>query len=195
MSRTASVTRTTKETDIRVELNLDGSADSTADTGIPFFDHMVQQLGKHAGWDLDVTCKGDLAVDGHHTVEDVGIAIGQALNDALGDKAGVRRFASIVVPLDEAAVEVALDLSGRNFVVFDVPMPAERGPYSEDTAQLIDGEVKQIVTHAHQEARRILREQRDLLERVTRRLLEKEVMEGEELRAMIAAGPTPQLAP
>ena len=125
MSRTASVTRTTKETDIRVELNLDGSADSTADTGIPFFDHMVQQLGKHAGWDLDVTCKGDLAVDGHHTVEDVGIAIGQALNDALGDKTGVRRFASIVVPLDEAAVEVALDLSGRTFVVYEVDVPAE----------------------------------------------------------------------
>ena len=125
MSRTASITRTTKETDIRVELNLDGSANATADTGIPFFDHMVQQLAKHAGWDLDVTCKGDLAVDGHHTVEDVGIAVGQALSEALGDKAGVRRFASIVVPLDEAAVEVALDLSGRNFVVFDVPMPAE----------------------------------------------------------------------
>ena len=81
---------------------------------MPFFDHMLQQLGKHAGWDLDVTCKGDLEVDGHHTVEDVGIAIGQALSEALGDKAGVRRFASIVVPLDEAAVEVALDLSGRN---------------------------------------------------------------------------------
>ena len=125
MSRTASVTRTTKETDIRVELDLDGSASSTADTGIPFFDHMIQQLGKHAGWDLDVTCKGDLQVDGHHTVEDTGIAIGQAMAEALGDKAGVRRFASIVVPLDEAAVEVALDLSGRNFVVFEVAMPAE----------------------------------------------------------------------
>ena len=125
MSRSATVTRTTKETDVRVELNLDGSGSSTADTGIPFFDHMLQQLGKHAGWDLDVTCKGDLQVDGHHTVEDCGIAIGEALSEALGDKAGVRRFASIVVPLDEAAVEVALDLAGRTFVVFDVPMPAE----------------------------------------------------------------------
>lgn len=125
MSRTASVARTTKETDIRVELNLDGSGSSTSDTGIPFFDHMLQQLGKHAGWDFDVTCKGDLQVDGHHTVEDCGIAVGQALSDALGDKSGVRRFASIVVPLDEAAVEVVLDLAGRNFVIHEVPVPYE----------------------------------------------------------------------
>ena len=86
---------------------------------------MLQQLGKHAGWDLDLACKGDLDVDGHHTVEDCGIAVGQALNEALGDKAGVRRFASIIVPLDEAAVEVILDLAGRTFVVHDVAVPAE----------------------------------------------------------------------
>ena len=125
MSRTASVTRTTKETDVRVALTLDGASTSSSDTGLPFFDHMLSQLGKHAGWDLDVTCRGDLEVDGHHTVEDVGIALGQALREALGDKAGVRRFASIVVPLDEAAVEVALDLSGRAFVVYEVDVPAE----------------------------------------------------------------------
>jgi imidazoleglycerol-phosphate dehydratase len=125
MSRTASVARATKETDVRVELNLDGSGLSVADTGMPFFDHMLQQLGKHAGWDLDVTCKGDLQVDGHHTVEDCGIAIGQALAEALGDKAGIRRFASITVPLDEAAVEVALDLAGRNYVIHEVPVPVE----------------------------------------------------------------------
>jgi len=125
MSRTASVVRATKETDVRVELNLDGSGRSVADTGMPFFDHMLQQLGKHAGWDLDVTCKGDLQVDGHHTVEDCGIAIGQALAEALGDKAGIRRFASITVPLDEAAVEVALDLAGRNYVIHEVPVPVE----------------------------------------------------------------------
>ena len=123
--RAATVTRTTKETDIRIELALDGSGRSTADTGMPFFDHMLQQLGKHAGWDLDVVCKGDLQVDGHHTVEDCGLAIGQALTEALGDKAGIRRFASIVVPLDEAAVEVVLDLAGRNFVVHEVPVPYE----------------------------------------------------------------------
>ena len=125
MSRTASVTRTTKETDVRVELNLDGDANSSSETGLPFFDHMLSQLGKHAGWDLDVSCTGDLEVDGHHTAEDVGLALGQALKEALGDKAGVRRFASITVPLDEAAVEVALDLSGRTFVVYEVDVPAE----------------------------------------------------------------------
>jgi imidazoleglycerol-phosphate dehydratase len=123
--RTASVVRTTKETDVRVELDLDGGGNASSDTGIPFFDHMLQQLGTHAGWNLDVTCKGDLEVDGHHTVEDCGIAIGQALTEALGDKAGLRRFASITVPLDEAAVEVFLDIAGRNFVVHDVPVPAE----------------------------------------------------------------------
>jgi imidazoleglycerol-phosphate dehydratase len=125
MARTSTVSRTTKETDVSVELNLDGNGTSEADTGLPFFDHMLQQLGKHAGWDLSVTSKGDLDVDGHHTLEDVGLALGQALAEALGDKAGIRRFASIVVPLDEAAVEVALDLSGRNFVLHEIDMPAE----------------------------------------------------------------------
>ena len=125
MARTSTVSRTTKETDVSVELDLDGNGTSEADTGLPFFDHMLQQLGKHAGWDLSVTSKGDLDVDGHHTVEDVGLAIGQAVAEALGDKAGIRRFASITVPLDEAAVEVALDLSGRNFVLHEVDVPAE----------------------------------------------------------------------
>jgi imidazoleglycerol-phosphate dehydratase len=123
--REASVRRTTKETNVSVELRLDGTGSATADTGLPFFDHMLQQLGTHAGFDLTVRAEGDLDVDGHHTVEDVGLAIGQALTEALGDKAGVRRFASIVVPLDEAAVEVALDLSGRPFVVHEVDIPAE----------------------------------------------------------------------
>jgi imidazoleglycerol-phosphate dehydratase len=125
MTRTAQVTRATKETEVQVVLNLDGGTDSSSDTGLPFFDHMLTQLGKHAGWDLKVTCSGDLEVDGHHTVEDVGLALGQALSEALGDKAGVRRFASITVPLDEAAVEVALDLSGRTFVVYEVDVQAE----------------------------------------------------------------------
>jgi imidazoleglycerol-phosphate dehydratase len=125
VTRTSTVARTTKETNVHVELTLDGSGKAVADTGLPFFDHMLQQLGTHAGWDLSVTCKGDLDVDGHHTVEDVGLAVGQALAEALGGKAGIRRFASIVVPLDEAAVEVALDLSGRAFVVHEVDVPAE----------------------------------------------------------------------
>jgi imidazoleglycerol-phosphate dehydratase len=123
--RRALVERSTKETNVRIELTLDGTGTASADTGLPFFDHMLQQLGTHGGFDLTVEAKGDLDVDGHHTVEDVGLALGQALREALGDKRGVRRFASITVPLDEAAVEVALDLSGRPFVVHEVDVPAE----------------------------------------------------------------------
>ena len=125
MTRTSTVERSTKETSVRVELDLDGTGTVSVGTGLPFFDHMLQQLGTHAGFDLVVTATGDLEVDGHHTVEDVGLALGQALGEALGDKAGIRRFASITVPLDEAAVEVALDLSGRPFVVHEVDVPAE----------------------------------------------------------------------
>lgn len=125
MSRSSTVERATKETSVRVELSLDGSGTASAETGLPFFDHMLQQLGTHAGFDLTVAATGDLEVDGHHTVEDVGLALGQALREALGDKRGIRRFASIVVPLDEAAVEVALDLSGRPFVLHEVDVPAE----------------------------------------------------------------------
>jgi imidazoleglycerol-phosphate dehydratase len=123
--RRATVERVTKETNVRVELALDGTGTASADTGLPFFDHMLEQLGTHAGFDLTVVAKGDLDVDGHHTVEDVGLALGQTIREALGDKRGVRRFASITVPLDEAAVEVALDLSGRPFVVHEVDVPAE----------------------------------------------------------------------
>lgn len=123
--RHAVVERATKETNVRVEVELDGAGTASADTGLAFFDHMLSQLGTHAGFDLTVTAKGDLEIDGHHTVEDVGLALGQALAEALGDKKGIRRFASITVPLDEAAVEVALDLSGRPFVVHEVEVPAE----------------------------------------------------------------------
>jgi imidazoleglycerol-phosphate dehydratase len=134
--RSATVERKTKETEIRVELSLDGSGSSSADTGLAFFDHMLEQLGKHAGFDLAVTAKGDLDVDGHHTVEDVGLAIGRALSDALGDKAGIRRFGSVAVPIDEALVECALDLAGRPFVVHDVPVPAETiGTYDTGLTQ------------------------------------------------------------
>lgn len=125
MSRAAVVQRSTNETSVRVELVLDGSGVARAETGLPFFDHMLAQLGAHAGFDLTVLAKGDLEVDGHHTVEDVGLALGQAISEALGDKHGITRFASVVVPLDEAAVEVALDLSGRPFVVHEVDVPAE----------------------------------------------------------------------
>lgn len=118
--RRAERRRVTKETSIAVELNLDGSGTAEVATGLPFFDHMVAQLGKHAGFDLTVRAEGDLHVDAHHTVEDTGILLGEALREALGDRAGVRRFASIAVPLDEALIEVALDLSGRPFLVYEV---------------------------------------------------------------------------
>ena len=112
--------RATKETTIDVRLVLDGTGLVSVATGLPFFDHMVAQLGKHAGFDLTVRAEGDLEVDAHHTVEDVGILLGETLKEALGDKAGVRRFASIDIPLDEALIAVALDLSGRPFFVYDV---------------------------------------------------------------------------
>src|SRR5438445_484667 len=113
VSRRAEVERSTKETSVRVSLTVDGTGTATAHTGLPFFDHMLQQLGMHAGFDLEVTAKGDLEVDAHHTVEDVGIALGQALAEALGDEAGIRRYGLGMAPMDEALVEVALDISGR----------------------------------------------------------------------------------
>jgi imidazoleglycerol-phosphate dehydratase len=112
--------RVTKETTVQVRLGLDGTGSVSVSTGLPFFDHMVAQLGKHAGFDLEVQATGDLEVDAHHTVEDTGILLGQCLRDALGDKTGVRRFASIELPLDEALISVALDLSGRPFLVYQV---------------------------------------------------------------------------
>lgn len=123
MSRSASRQRTTKETSIDLSIELDGTGVVEISTGIPFYDHMLEQLGKHGGFDLRIAATGDLHIDTHHTVEDVGIALGEAFREALGDKAGVRRFASGLYPLDEALVEVALDLSGRPFVVWNVPMP------------------------------------------------------------------------
>jgi imidazoleglycerol-phosphate dehydratase len=123
--RQASCERTTKETSIRIRLDVDGDGQADASTGLPFFDHMLAQLGKHGGFDLTIEAKGDLEVDAHHTVEDVGIALGQVLADALGDKAGIRRFASIALPLDEALIEVALDLSGRPFLAYEVEPAAE----------------------------------------------------------------------
>jgi imidazoleglycerol-phosphate dehydratase len=117
--------RTTAETQIAVDLVVDGTGQIEIETGIPFFDHMLTQLAKHGGFDLRLTAKGDLEVDLHHTVEDVGITLGTALRGALGDKAGVRRFANSLVPLDEALVQVALDLSGRPFLAYDIDPVAE----------------------------------------------------------------------
>jgi imidazoleglycerol-phosphate dehydratase len=140
MSRSASKERSTKETSISVTLDVDGPTGTvSASTGLPFFDHMLDQLGRHGGFDLDVRAQGDLHVDGHHTVEDVGITVGETFRDALGDKAGVRRFASGLFPLDEALVEVALDLSGRPYTVYDVPfgevLPLGDPPFNPEMAE------------------------------------------------------------
>jgi len=123
MSRGASRHRATKESDVAVTIDLDGTGATEIATGLPFYDHMLDQLGRHGGFDLTVKATGDLHVDSHHTVEDTAIVLGEAFREALGDKAGVRRFASGRFPLDEALVDVALDLSGRPFVVWEVDLP------------------------------------------------------------------------
>ena len=139
MTRTASRSRSTKETSIELTLDLDGSGKADVSTGLPFFDHMLDQIGRHGGFDLVLKAEGDLQVDAHHTVEDVGIALGEAFGEALGDKAGIRRFASGLYPLDEALVEVALDLSGRPFTVYEVPfgevLPLGDPPFNPEMAE------------------------------------------------------------
>ena len=138
--RTATSNRTTKETAISLALDLDGTTGVVrVSSGLPFFDHMLDQIARHGGFDLTVDATGDLEVDGHHTVEDVGILLGEVFRDALGDKAGIRRFASGLYPLDEALIEVALDLSGRPFVAYDVPfgevLPLGDPPFNPEMAE------------------------------------------------------------
>ncbi len=123
MTRTATRRRETGETSVEVSVNLDGSGNNEIATGIPFFDHMLDQVGRHGGLDLTIRADGDLAIDTHHTVEDVSITLGETIREALGDKAGITRFSSGRYPLDEALIDIALDLSGRPFVFWDVPMP------------------------------------------------------------------------
>jgi imidazoleglycerol-phosphate dehydratase len=123
MIRTATVERTTKETSITVDLNVDGTGTAEVSTGIPFYDHMIDQVARHGGFDLKLVAKGDLHIDTHHTVEDVALALGEAFRKAVGDRAGVRRFSSGRYPLDEAVVDIVLDLSGRPFVFWEVPIP------------------------------------------------------------------------
>ncbi len=123
--RRATVTRETGETRVHVEVGLDGTGTTDVGTGIPFFDHMLDQLGRHGRLDLSVSADGDLEVDAHHTVEDVGIALGQALAEAWGDRAGIERFGNATVPVDEVLVRSALDLSGRPYLVYEVETPVE----------------------------------------------------------------------
>lgn len=125
MSRTAEITRTTKETDIQLSLNLDGQGATDISTGVPFFDHMLDAFGRHGLFDLTVRAKGDIDVDAHHTVEDVGIVLGQAIAQALGEKRGIVRFGSQFVAMDEALVLAAVDISGRGQLHYDVALPIE----------------------------------------------------------------------
>ena len=119
--RTARIERKTKESSVLVELNLDGTGNVSVETGVPFFDHMMSQLGKHSGIDLSIKTNGDIEVDSHHTVEDTALAFGQALREALGDKSGIRRFGDALVPIDESLTQVAIDLSGRPYLVYRQP--------------------------------------------------------------------------
>jgi imidazoleglycerol-phosphate dehydratase len=126
MSRTAEVTRTTAETDVQITLSLDGSGEAKIDTGVGFFDHLLSSLAHHALFDLQVTTRGDLEVDDHHTVEDTALSLGQALSEALGDRSGISRFGDAKVPMDEALAEAAVDLSGRSYTQIDLPFRGEK---------------------------------------------------------------------
>ncbi len=123
MARTAAIARETKETDIRIELNLDGSGQQQIESPVPFFNHMLSAVARHGFFDLQVQATGDIEIDAHHTVEDLGIVLGEAFKKALGDKAGVRRFGRAVMPMHEALASVVIDFSGRPFLVFNVELP------------------------------------------------------------------------
>ncbi|NLI62061.1 MAG: imidazoleglycerol-phosphate dehydratase HisB [Methanosarcinaceae archaeon] len=121
MKRTASLSRKTKETSVSVSVNLDGTGNSSIETGIGFFDHMLDSFSRHSGFDVDIKAKGDLHIDAHHTIEDVAIVFGKAVNEALGDKVGIARFGESRIPMDEALAETALDIGGRGILVMNVP--------------------------------------------------------------------------
>jgi len=137
VSRKAVSERKTKETNIRVEIDLDGTGKSSIKTPLPFLSHMLEQIGRHGAFDLSIVAEGDVEIDGHHTTEDVGIVLGKAVLDALGDRQGIRRYGSATLPMDEALVTAALDLSGRPFFVFRVPLPkAKLGNWDVELAEV-----------------------------------------------------------
>ena len=134
--RVAEIRRHTKETDIRVKLNLDGSGRSHVDTGLPFLDHMLDLFARHGLFDLEIKCKGDLEIDDHHSVEDIAITLGQALVQALGDKAGIKRYGEAIVPMDEALCRSVVDLSGRFYLVYEVVVRRQKiGNFSVELAE------------------------------------------------------------
>ena len=136
-ARVGKVERKTKETSITVEIDLDGTGRCSIDTPLPFLSHMLEQIGRHGGFDLTVKATGDVEIDGHHTTEDLGIVLGRAVLEALGDRKGIRRYGSATLPMDEALVTVALDLSGRPFFVWRVPMPkAKLGEFDTELAEV-----------------------------------------------------------
>lgn len=153
MARSATVERTTKESDVRVELELDGSGESDVHTGVPFYDHMMSQIGKHGGFDLVIATTGDIDVDSHHTVEDTSLAFGSALRQALGDKVGIRRFGDALVPLDESLARAVVDLSGRPYVIHDEPAMAPTiGTYDTTLTRHVWESISasaQICLHVH----------------------------------------------
>lgn len=146
MVRTATLTRQTAETDIAIALNLDGSGQGEIATGIGFFDHMLVLWTKHGLFDLQAKARGDLQVDGHHTVEDTGIVLGQVFAKALGDKSGIKRYGTVFVPMDEALAMVSLDISGRPYLAFEAAIPAER--IGEFDSQLVEEFLRAFAVHA-----------------------------------------------
>ncbi|MDB4977605.1 MAG: Imidazoleglycerol-phosphate dehydratase [Myxococcaceae bacterium] len=159
-ARTAIIERKTSETQIRVELGLDGTGKYDIRTPLPFLTHMLEQLSRHGLFDLNIEASGDVEIDGHHTTEDLGIAIGRAFSDALGDKRGIRRYGSATLPMDEAMVTCALDLSGRSFFVWKVPLPkAKLGSFDSELCEIFfEGFVRgaQCNLHMHLQAGEIL---------------------------------------
>ena len=143
--RTAKVARTTKETDISLSLSLDGTGKAQISTGVGFFDHMLELLTVHSRMDITLTCKGDLQVDAHHTVEDVGIALGDCVKTALGDKRGIARFADRLVPMDEVAAQVAIDFSGRPCLIFEDTLTGKVGNFD---MELVEEFLRAFTTHA-----------------------------------------------
>lgn len=144
--RTCSIQRKTRETDIHLTLDLDGEGRWELDTGVPFLDHMLSHVAKHALFDLTVTCEGDTEVDAHHSVEDIGIVLGQALAEALGDKVGISRYGHQILPMDEALVLVALDFSGRSLLVYDVCLPVSR--VGDFDTELVSEFLQALARHA-----------------------------------------------
>jgi len=146
MSRIGKVARKTKETEIDVQVDLDGRGDAQVSTGIPFFDHMLETLARHSAIDVQIRCKGDLHIDQHHTVEDTGIALGGAIDQALGDRKGIARAGCFYFPLDEALARSVIDLSGRSFLHWSVAL--EQGPRSAMDVSVLEGFFKAVADHA-----------------------------------------------